>query len=73
MGFNGVGIDPFLASLGLDTYGGDLRRGRRNSSWNLRGRAQGAMMEKGLTPLGLEPSWQYLPFKARWREGLGLS
>lgn len=41
--------------------------GVTHSRWNLRGRAEGAMMEKGYPHLsGLEPSLWYFPFMAAW-------
>lgn len=68
--FNRKGSNnPFLASLGLDTYDGGLRRGRRRDypqQLEPKGRVQGAMMEKGYPPLsGLEPSLWYFPFMTR--------
>lgn len=61
VGFNREGSNRFLASLGLDTYGWGLPRGRGYPQLlEPEGSILGAVMEKGYLPLsGSAPSQEY--------------
>lgn len=63
VGFNREGGNPFLASLGLDTYGRGLQRGNDYPQGVL-----GTEIEKGCPPLsGLVPGWDH--FQTSERQG----